>query len=506
MSEVTSYSAIRNTLLFYNDSFQGGASYLSPSPSTLSSTTLTVRYHDKESGQVVARAGSTFNTYLLPFDGETQTSFSARVQKSSYLNLVQPIVSAYCDAALQKVYRDLGPLEDVLTQDVDYKESSYPEFISQCAESFAVYGFSFVVVDVDIEVVGKPRYIHVDPTKVCYLQVNDYGKLEAFAWVNSSEYKNETQPSIQTVTITLLDSTGFKSLRGTVDFSKGINLGNLEVVSSTPLSPTLGDNLPVVVGYYKRDNTSVAPLGISLVADAAHVGRTIFNLLSSAVDILGSHFPLLTLPMKKTGGALTAEAEIAIGTKSALPYDSDTNAPTYINPSKESTEELRNHADWLGRWVFKLVGLDIEQSSVPQSGISLRIKSREFEARVKAFAANLKKFETKLLSVTCAVLGIEPKGITVTYPDRFTLPDSSEGVANALAVLTLGKTVELGSTAKLAAVKYFLSSALPLGETELTSILGEIERSMKQAAQPVVQQASDVATMDTEPPTEPAQP
>lgn len=469
---------MRDTLLFYNDSFQGGSSYLRPSPSTLSTTSTAVRFIDQATNKVVERDGASFNTYLLPYSGEDSKSFNVRVQKSSYLNLCQPIVSAYVDAALQKVYRNFGNLEDALAEEVSHNESTYPEFISQCAESFAVYGFSFVVVDVDSNNPALPRYVHVDPTKVCYLQVSDFGALEAFAWVNQGEYKNELQPSVQNVTVTLVDANGFSTLQGSVDFSKGIDLGKLKTVNNVPLSETLNGQLPVVVGFFKRDNTSTIPLGISLIADASHMGRTIFNLLSSAQDILSSHFPLLTIPLKRTGGAMTPEAQIAIGVNSGLPYDSDTNAPQYINPSKDSTQELRAHADWIGRWVFKLVGLDIEQSSVPQSGISLRIKSRDFESRVKAFAANLRKFELKLLKLTCDLLGVDQKGIEITYPDRFTLPDSSEGVQNALAVLTLGKDVELGSTARLTALKYFLTSALPIGEAELTKIVGEIEAAI----------------------------
>ena len=439
---------------------------------------MTVRLYDRSTDQVVTRQGDVYNTYLVPFRGEESANFAARIQKTPYINLCQPIVSSYVDAALQKVYRNLGPLEDVLAEDVDYKDSSYPEFIAQCAESFAVYGFSFVVVDVDAQNPGKPRYVIVDPTKVCYVQTDDYGKLEAFAWINQSEVKNETSPSIQNLVITLIDKNGISTLEGRVDMRNGVDLGKMQRTNTVPLSPSLNGELPVVVGYFKKDNTTTLPLGISLIADTAQVGRTIFNLLSSAVDILGMHFPLLTFPIKRSGGESGIEAEIAVGTSAALPYDSETNAPQYINPSKESTEELRAHADWLARWAFKLVGLDIEQASIPQSGISLRIKSRDFENRVKAFAALLQKFETKLLNLTCKLVGVSNAEVSVSYPDRFTLPDSAENVANALAVLTLGKEVPLGNTAILAAIKYFLASALPLSDSELVGILKEIESKL----------------------------
>jgi hypothetical protein len=480
MSQASNYSAIRDFLLFLNDSYQGGLAYSTPSPSILSSTSTITRWFNNETGRVVEREGDRFQTYLLPHDAETSRDFAARIQKAAYINLCQPLVSAYTDAALQKVDRNLGGLTEALTEDVDYKESTYSEFIAQCADNFAVYGFSFVVVDVDSIDPRKPRYIPVDPTKVCYIQTDDYGRLEAFAWINQSEYKNETQPTIQNITVTLVDKQGFHTLNGMIDVRKGIDLRKLKTLNMVPLSPTLNGDLPVVVGYFKRDTTSILPLGISLIADTAQVGRTIYNLLSSASDILQMHFPLLTLPMKKTGGSMSVEAEIAVSSKTALPYDSDTNAPTYINPSKESTEELRQHSDWLARWAFKLAGLDIEQASVPQSGISLRIKSRDFENRVKAFANQLQKFEIKLLKTTCQLLGVSFNDISVSYPDRFTLPDTAENVANALAVLTLSKNiVDLGPQAKLSAIRYFLTNALPLGDSELAKILKEIEVNLQ---------------------------
>ena len=140
MSQATNYSAIRSQLLFYQDAHQGGPSWQRPSPSTLSTAQLSIRLYDRTTDRVVTRQGDTYNTYLVPFRGEESANFAARIQKTPYINLCQPIVSSYVDAALQKVYRNLGPLKDVLAEDVDYKDSSYPEFIYQCAESFAVYG------------------------------------------------------------------------------------------------------------------------------------------------------------------------------------------------------------------------------------------------------------------------------------------------------------------------------------------------------------------------------
>jgi hypothetical protein len=488
MSQITTYDSLREYLLFLNDSYVGEPKYSNPSPSVLTNATVVSRYIDKN-GNIVEAGGKSFRTYLIPHDGESTTDFQARINSAGYINLCKPIVSAYVDSATGSTKRDLNLLDAVLQDNVDYRDSTYDEFIRSCATEFAIFGFSFVIVDTDE--FGSPKFIRIDPSKVAYIVCDDYGTIEEFVWINQSQYLNETRPSVQNVVVTKLNADGFTKLSGQIDYSQGWTTDQLKIESSTPLSPALEGKLPLVVGFFERDNSSIIPLGVSLISEQARIGRTIYNLLSYATDILKMHFPMLVLPVKDSGGAIPPDMAKQIGNKFALPYDSETNAPQYLNPSKESTEELRAHADWLARWAFKLASIDVDQASVPQSGVSLRIKSRDFETKVKRFAKELQKFEIKLLNMAATVSGISAKDITISYPEIFTSLDYSETIANTLQVLNLSQTIDIGDKAKLLAIKHLLSTALPITDFQLTEVLKEIETRIAAARQPQLQQSVD---------------
>lgn len=475
---ITTYANIRDTLQFYNDAYSGGVKWRNPEPSTLSNVSVAEYSYNQTEKDYVRSGTRSYSSYLVAHPSERNESYLSRQQFAAYINIVKPIVNAFAEGVTSNVQRNLGQLQGKL-DDVDYRGTPYAEFIDDLAKRLCVYGFSFVVLDTDNV---NPKIINVSPTQIAWIKTDDFGKIVEFAYISDATYATNTSTSKQNLTIRVCDSAGWRVLQGEVDIASGINPSQLGVVSSTAHSPALKDQLPVLVAYYERDTSSVAPLGLSLIADTAQTARMIFNLLSWAVDIhKKAGFPILTIPQNKSGGVLEPDTKKEVGSDRALGYNATSGAPQWIAPSSESTKELREHCVFLIQWAFKLQGLELaaDQSTQTVSGINLRVRAREFESKAKRFANQLQRFEDKLLRLLAALAGVSDSEISVSYPKTFTLPDSTENITNALAVLDLSEKFDIGIEARIEAIKQILSNALPVTDEVLTRMLEEVRVSLE---------------------------
>lgn len=503
--QVATYDNIRAYLTFLRDSYRGGYHYSNPAQSVLSSVSVSEYAVDKD-GNPIPISTSAFSSYLIPHDGESAASFSSRNRMASYINLVKPVVSAYVDAVSSKPpMRNFGKVTQGIGNDVDTMGSSYDEFVRNVATENCIYGWTFIIVDVQPNDPTKIRFILVDPTKVIFLKTDDFGRIIDFAFVNQAEIANASAPAIQDVVFTRINDGGIHTLTGRVDFSKGFNLDEMEVTNSVPLAPGLRGQIPVVVSYYQRDTSSLVPVGISLVESQAQIGREVYNLQSYSQDILRMSFPQLTYPIKTSNGSLTPEAQIGMGTKLTLTYDSDTNAPSYISPSKDTTDALKAQSDWLIDKAFAAAHLDLNSAAgVNSSGFALTVKSREFENAVRRFAKEMGKFETKLLDLASKILGIQgDPGFSVSYPDKFSPVDMGAALQNAKSVLDLSKEYQIGETAKKEALLFIITNALGLSDEVSQIVVKEVAKANAQPPQ-TTQLAAPGAP--AEPPTQPTTP
>lgn len=475
---ITTYANLRETLQFYNDAYSGGNRWKNPEPSVLSTVHVAEYAYSTQDKEYVRSGTKSYSSYLVPHPSERAESYLSRQQFAAYINIVKPIVNAFAEGVTSNVKRNLGALQGKL-DDIDYRGTPYPEFIDDLAKRLCVYGFCFVAVDTDG---AFPKAINIAPTQVAWVKTNDFGKIEEFAYINQATYSNNSSTSEQNVIIRVCNANGWATLQGTVDFEKGFDPSQLNNISSTPHSSSLNGELPIIVCYYERDTSSIAPLGLSLISDTAQIAKMVYNLLSWAVDIhKKAGFPILTIPNNKTGGALDPESSKEVGPDRALGYNAASGSPQWIAPSSDSTKELREHTMFLIQWAFKLQGLELaaDQSTQTVSGINLRVRAREFESKAKRFANQLQRFEERLLRMFAALVGVVDSEITVAYPKVFTLPDSTENITNALAVLELSDKFELGAEARIEAIKQVLSNALPLTDDILSKIMDEIRQGIE---------------------------
>lgn len=490
-SNIARYDASRERIKFLQDSYYGGDCYKNPSTLILSHQTLTYQELIQSSGTLITKQGRSYNSYLIPHECESAESYSARLAIANYINLCEPVVSAYVDAATASIKRDFGKLKDKLTVPVDYKKTSYQNFIKNAAIEFAVSGFAFTVVTVDENI--SPIYTLVDPTKVLYLITDDFGRITEFAFINQSEILNQAKPSVQNIVATLITKNNISIRSGEIDTSQGYRLTDLKEEASYNLPDSLNGELPIAIGFYKQNMKSIAPFGESLISTQADIGREVYNLESYVFEICGKTFPQLIYPVSTGQTMSTAEIQKATGTSVALPYNSETNAPQYISPSKESIEALRMQIDAKIQEAYKAAKMDPNQSQIPQSGVALRIKSKQFMDAITAFAEQIKAFEESLLLITCKLTGIKPN-FNISVDSRFSSVDISEAIQNASTILSMLKTIDLKSQTQREIMKYVISNAVAFSPDVQALIFKDLDSVAAEI--PLIEQKQEI------PPTE----
>lgn len=476
---LTEYSDRRALQLFRWASYVGGEEYRYPRPSTMSSQSLRFRTLDSEGKSTLQEARRT--SFLVPFDSESDAAYDKRLALSAYINVVAPIVESYARGTTAGVVRNLGPLTEY-AEDVDTQGTSWEQFVESIALWLAVYGELAIVTDAPDEdpAASKagdrraPYCVLVHPTAWAWTKQDSRGKVVEFAYVEQAlQDPGSTQTSFR---LRVLTTMGWKIVRKVVSVGSSVVSADGELVGEGEWPAQLGGKLPVVFAFFKRDQTSLAPRGISLVGDVCDIARTIYNRRSSADTIaLEAGFPTLTIPSGDTGGQLDTQTRIQIGTSKALGYNAQAGSPQWLQPSSEWFREIHrlNVEDF--RLCLRLTGVDSDgDAGAASSGEALRIRSRDFESQARSFARNLRGAERSVLRLLAAWAGVPDADIDVQYPTRFVLPDRRDDYERALGLLK-DSPVELGVTAKLVAARQMVNAAVTLDEEESRKVNDELE-------------------------------
>lgn len=490
---LTTYDIQRGRDAFYFDSYWGGERYRTPSSPTLGRAVLStwaqkVGPDGMPLDEYQQVDGALYQSYLVPHPGETARAFNARISLAGYINLCQPIVDAYVDAVCGPVRRDLGAIDRYVSS-LDGRSRGWAEYVEEVARWAAVYGYCASVYDVpkdnpstslaDEEARGVGlRATLVHPTAFAWMVVGDDGELSEFAFADAAYFQPEN--GYQRIRFWVYTRTTWALYETTVQLAFGLASARTTLVGTTPvregLLPTsMVGRIPVVFAYFRQDTSSSTPRGVPLIGDAADLCRQIYNTLSCVEEIHRmTAFPFLAIPEPSQGGQLDPSTRKMIGPQNALGYNSATGAPAWVQPSAESTRELRDHVAFLAAQALSTTGLDVGSDSAPTaSGEALKVRSRDFDARCGRFARNLAAFEQESMAVCSRLLGIAPPA-PPTYPKRFVLPDPASDLSRALLLLTsIGG--ELGPEGTRAAIRAALDAGLSLSDDQLTAIMDGIK-------------------------------
>lgn len=492
------YDLTRGWLAFLHDAYWGGDRWKMPSSTTIGTAVLyTYTINTSADGRetIMERQIKKLRTYLTPHANEGEAAFSQRASLAVYVNMIAPIVDTYAGAVTAHVDRDLGPIGDYLLN-VDRQGGGWADHIEEVARWAATYGMVAVLIDAPRSAAAQNRAEEkargdglraciIPPTAWAWITVDREGCLEEFAYVDAPY---QTPDALQvTVTLWKWTRTTWEQHQLTLDCTASLPMESLRGAHGPDtrkdggtLAPELGGRIPIEFAYYRRDGASRWPSGVSLVGDAADVCRQVFNILSSAEEqIRKTSFAFLSVPTKDAGGSMDPQTRIQVGPDTALPYPSDTGAPSWVQPRAETTQEIRAHAVFLLALALRLAGLEATatDSGAPDSGIALRIRSRGFESRAAAFAKGMARYERCALELAGLYLKMDGGAAVVQYPKRFTLPDESEDLDRAITLLEkLGS--KLGPEGTLYAIKQAVSAALSLSDEDLGEVMDEVEAKL----------------------------
>lgn len=519
MPIVADFNDSRGEHLFLQDAYYGGRRWRNPRPSSLSTTSLVTweKALDKDGGDVIVeRRGKGYTSYLIPFPGESESTFERRQAMAVYVNVVQPIVDAYCDSVTGKVQRDLGALEPYL-KGLDGKRMRWQQLVTEAARWSATHGVMATVVDTppanpartraEEQALGLGiRAILVPPQAWAWLILDDDGKVQEFAYVDQGgQYNPDVLATTTELTVWVWSTTGWSKRRARVPMGAQLaspamtSVGGQAVpatglaghrdvfMAADPLSegklpPGVAGEVPVVFSFFRPVAFSATPDGVSIVGDAAHCGRQLYQILSWAEDTLRrAGFSFLQMPSKEQTGKLGEQQQLRLGPEAALGVPAEAGDAHWVTHPSEPTVELRAHAMFLVMLAFRSAGLEVaaDQSAQVQSGEALRIRSKDFESRAAAFAQSMAAYEDEVLQLAARYLSQPGATWTVNYPQRFVLPDMQEGLDNAIALMAaFGE--RLGPEGLKACIQQAVSSAMALSDTELAKVMEEVKTRIEE--------------------------
>lgn len=516
MSAIAEYDAQRGRYAFLWDSYWGGAQYRSPSSTTIGTAHLSryVQVHDEQgpTGDYRLERGPQVSTYLVPHPGEEPVDFETRAASACYINLCQPIVDAYVDAVMGPVSRDLGAVAPYVTS-LNGRGQGWDGFAEETARWATTYGWCATLLQpprtnpaaslAEEEELGVSlRASLVHPTAVAWIEVDDDGAVEEFAFVSTPYDAQATGPSHTKVRLHIHRREGWEVHEAVVKVGTTLRKVRDHLSDETRVdrgkSATPG-RVPVTFAFFREVTASPTPLGVSLVDDAADLCRGIYNKLSEVDIIHRVTPPFLAIPEAAAGGTLPPDTAIKVGPQQALGFNSQTGAPQYVQPSAESPRELREHAVFLGAMALRTTGLEVSGGDSPAnaSGEALKVRSRDFSARCVRFAKAMARWEVETLALAARILG-KAAPPAPTYPKSFSLPDAAQDLSRAL--LALQGVDGLGPMARRALARQALDAALSLSDEQLAQLVDEMRDEEPPPPPPAAPPSPAAADDDTDPP------
>lgn len=520
---VAYYDAQRGRYAFLWDSYWGGDRYRHPSSTTIGTAQLTrwqarrdAQGRDLEEFEEVAVA--TYQTYLVPHPGEGRREFELRRALAAYVNFPRIIVESFVESVVGPAVHELGALAPYL-RNLNGRGRAWGEHIEDVARWIQVYGWTATVLEApalnlavtaaDEERLGVGlRVCHVHPSAIAWVAVGRGGDLEEFAFVDAPYQPQDSAATTWTACVYVYRRDVWASYEVPMRIGEALSAARTRILdASTPIVPTATGpvltpgRVPVVLAFATEDTSAVFPVGMSTIDDASDVARTVYNELSWIEEIhRKTAFPFLAIPEPAQGGELDPRTRVQVGPSSALGYAAGTGAPAWVQPSAESTAELRTHALFLVMLAVRLAGLEVSLDAGTgndASGVAIELRNRKFNSTCKRLAKNLAAYEAQVFAMAGAALGIDASTAHSTWPKRFVLPSPSEDLKRLVDFVSTFGT-DLSPQAREEVLRQAMEAAMRLSDEQLADLVATIRARL--AAPPTPPPAPPLPT----PPPPPA--
>jgi hypothetical protein len=534
---IVDYYSLRGDLIFIADAYSE-LGWHSPQPSRLSSKTIKrevpnsglsatdnlgtgdITFSIQSTGTRTASAN--FNSYLRPLDSELASDYIERWRSATYINLVKPIAEAYVDALTSGNNRKIGELEPFLKNVGNGK--SYKEFIKDLTKDLILYAVNYILVLpptstaanwAEQKMKGEGcQLISINPTQIAWIGMNLDNEIIEMAWIDTP-FQSFEDVRVQGLKMNLLKinpndpSTAIccqhwnpNSFDRFGSVLKDSYFNESTQMISQVILPLVNGKLPLISAVINRDNSKNYPFATSMVSNVAAIGKDVYNTLSAVNQIHRfAAAPILTIGVGE--GASRDSASIHdIGLKNALLYKAG-GQPQYLQPSSESTKELREHISWLISKAYNSCGLEVlsDKSQAAQSGLALSLKMRDFDEKCKSIAETLKGIEIQILQNMNYLMGMEGNEIIIEYPPNYVGADPIEQSANLSTFLKDFGSM-LPQKVKEMILKKLTRLSLSIGDSEVESLFTEEMPSNPISQEPPKKPLTDSTIPETEmPPT-----
>ena len=178
---------------------------------------------------------------------------------------------------------------------------------------------------------------------------------------------------------------------------------------------------------HKNKDSLISKFGVSDVSDIAELNKRVYQLDSSAIEIIeNTAFPFLEVPRRDNPA--TGDGDIIIGTTNVLEVDPDTtNKHRWVEPDGLSLDKIlmwRNQTLEDIRYHSKIGGTDGVNSNKALSGVSLEIMFQQLNSILADKAESLENTENAIFSII-GLWNNQTWDGSIVYSRRFGVRDLS---------------------------------------------------------------------------------
>lgn len=387
-------------------------------------------------------------TYLAQFPREEQSEFQRRVESSTYLNLVAPIVDTYHGHLTRRAPRRESVSVPVTAwwASADSACHSVDEWLSVGIQRAQLYGWCAALFDREAGEYAAgtvaTRATWLEPEEVLAWEMEADGSLE---WVRLGSECCEVDP------ITGAATKRYEySLWTCNEWARVVVVeldGSKHVERIDGGVHGLG-RVPIAILRWRPRLDARALYGVSQVSDVVPLALGLFNTESQLTHHLANAvFAILAVQSDDAN----VFADLKLGTNNGMRYPMSAASPAFIAAPESVSIQLAMRGEQLVDAIYQAARLErpkaIATCGDPASGIARGYDFAQTEAILQGFVKRLTAFEHACAALVAlwdrapvadpdAVVTSTAEAVTVEYPTRFDVRGLQDELAGQFAVLT----------------------------------------------------------------------